>query len=76
MRPRPRRNSLEGAIGADTVAVDRQDAALSRMYREHRLPLVHVGVLPLGDQAAAEDVFIGGVGDACVPAGAAAEASA
>ncbi len=40
----------------DTVTLDRRDTELSRLYRAHRLSLVRVGVLLLGDQGAAEDV--------------------
>lgn len=39
----------------EPVVLDRSDTSLWRLYREHRLSLVRVGVLLLGDQAAAED---------------------
>lgn len=39
----------------EPVVLDRSGTSLWRLYREHRLSLVRVGVLLLGDQAAAED---------------------
>lgn len=39
----------------DTVTLERCDTPLTQLYREHRLALVRLGVLLLGDQAAAED---------------------
>jgi RNA polymerase sigma factor (sigma-70 family) len=39
----------------EPVVLDRSDTSLTRLYREHRLSLVRIGVLLLGEQAAAED---------------------
>jgi RNA polymerase sigma factor (sigma-70 family) len=39
----------------EPVVLSRSDTSLSRLYREHRLSLVRLGILLLGDQAAAED---------------------
>lgn len=40
----------------DTLALERVDVPLAVLYRDHRVALVRLAVLLLGDQGAAEDV--------------------